>query len=406
MGRIYPLAVSGGVKPYQYALDYTDTSGDVFSTNDHIDAREGEEHTLFVQDANGCIANGGAVAVEGTFDAGSLDQRCLLSTWQGLGDVLVVTDVTNYGTLKEGVSLDSTVITFSGLPEGVTCQQMENELYLYGIPDSITSIRWYGDELYGPLWGVPSDIAAGVKSQEEYEKTKKDIDTEKKSVQVLYDAIVAKLQNKSSLSASKIVELQADSAAYADTLASIHQRERTNCTIDMVKEAFLPLVDETTAKRMTFWKMSSIKKLDVTSFTYDFSMTSYLNGCTMSVDYNGLGVDLEDPDKHYVRFNQKDILDVRCVPNPVAYGETTTINVTLGNKVDYTYKLYDFQGKTIGTAKTVSAEQFDTVTDEDTSQETYLSEFELEGITSPCIVTVSTGADMSSVIVLVKGGAK
>ena len=406
MGRIYPLAVSGGVKPYQYALDYTDTSGDVFSTNDHIDAREGEKHTLFVQDANGCMVNSEPVSVEGTFDAGSLDQRCLLSTWHGLGDVLVVTDVTNYGTLKEGVSLDSTVITFSNLPEGVTCQQMENELYLYGIPDSVSSILWYGDALYGPLWGVPSDIAAGVKSQEEYEKTKKDIDAEKKTAQTMYDAVVAKLNNKSGLSASKIIELQTDSATYADMLASIHQRERTNCTIDMVKEAFIPLVDETTAKRMTFWKMSSITKLDVTSFTYDFSMTSYLNGCTMSVDYNGLGVDLEDPNKYYVRFDQKDILDLRCAPNPVAYGEAATIYVTLGNKVGYTYRVYDFQGQIIKEATDVPADQLEQVTEEETSQVTYQSEFELEGITSPCIVTVSTGADMSSVIVLVKGGAK
>lgn len=406
MGRIYPLAVSGGVKPYQYALDYTDTSGDIFSTNDHIDAREGEKHTLFVQDANGCMVNSEPVSVEGTFDAGSLDQRCLLSTWHGLGDVLVVTDVTNYGTLKEGVSLDSTVITFSNLPEGVTCQQMENELYLYGIPDSVSSILWYGDALYGPLWGVPSDIAAGVKSQEEYEKTKKDIDAEKKTAQTMYDAVIAKLNNKSGLSASKIIELQTDSATYADMLASIHQRERTNCTIDMVKKAFIPLVDETTAKRMTFWEMSSITKLDVTSFTYDFSMTSYLNGCTMSVDYNGLGVDLEDPNKYYVRFDQKDILDLRCAPNPVAYGEAATVYVTLGNKVGYTYRVYDFQGQIIKEATDVPADQLEQVTEEETSQVTYQSAFELQGVTSPCIVTVSTGADMSSVIVLVKGGAK
>ncbi len=406
-GRVLPNELTGGTTPYTYALDFDKNPDVIFTKDKHQLAELNESHRLFVKDANGCIAYSEAVTVTGKADLNSVHQNCVVSTWHDMGDVVVAVDVSEYGSTKA----DSVVYEMDNLPDGVTYEVVPRELYIYGIPEEVVGIEWQGDSIFGPLWGVPADIAAGVKDEAEYQKIKKDIDKKKKDIQDKLDkdrqSIAQKEKelntasgnNKASLEA-EISKLEADTLALTDTLESLHNREKVNCTIDMIKKSFKPLVPEDVMNRLTYLRVSSQKDLDMKTFKFDFKMVSYVNDCSMTVEFNNMGVAVNDT-VIYKDVTKKDIQGIECAPNPVNYGGNTTVFVNLAEKMDLTYSIYNFNGEVL--AQDITVDMTNIVELEDKS---YKLSFDINELKSACIVTVRTKGDAASLVILVNGGGK
>lgn len=400
-GQISPDATTGGVKPYTYMLDY-DGSNDAFSATNHVEASVGEPHVLYVKDDNGCIAHSEAVQVANTSSIDTLNPNCLVSTWHDMGDVLVLEDVTK---VASGVKVDSVTYEISGLPSNLDYEFKPRELYTYGIPDSVEYVViWNGDTVTGPSWGVPADIASGVKSQSAYQKTQDTI-AAKKAIQnarlkTALDGLTAE-RLKNNPNSTKIDQYLADSTAAADTLEQLRQQERTNCTIDMITQYFKPTVDETAAQRMSFVRFSTmdtlLTKLD--SIPFYLTMVYYANNCSVTTEAMQMYTSPDDHDP-YPNLYQQDFLGIKVTPNPTTYDGTATVVLSMSNKVNYTYTVYEINGSLLSAGVTVEANDMNFVSNSDG---TYTSQFELTGIKHPCFVTVRTNASAVSAVILVTG---
>jgi hypothetical protein len=380
------VKVSGGVEPYRYRLD--SDGEDDFQANSFVAAERNELHSVIVRDTNGCEFETATTAVTGTFDASGLTQSCLVSTWHNFDDVIVFIDnssVPNY--------YDSTNFVLKGVHDSVKYEEVDPVLFTYGIPDTLESVvLWNGDTLDGPLWGVPTDIAAGVKTAVEYSLMDK----------VLQDSLMFLKKN---LEKAKTVD---EKDELERLCLGVKRQMRANCTLDMIKSTFKPLVNTEMRNRMTFFKFSTknlnsiVAEDDKVLFKYGFEHILYVNGCDLRDEYND-GVKIaNDGYLPYEDIRARDIMAFSVSPNPLeaenGVSEDCYAYVTLSKVEDFEIKAYDMIGNE------VEEFSFDKLDDGMRTDDGYVYKCKLKGLSRTSVVVVSTQTDKASETVIVTSG--
>lgn len=380
------VKVSGGVEPYRYRLD--SDGEDDFQANSFVAAERNELHSVIVRDTNGCEFETATTAVTGTFDASGLTQSCLVSTWHNFDDVIVFIDnssVPNY--------YDSTNFVLKGVHDSVKYEEVDPVLFTYGIPDTLESVvLWNGDTLDGPLWGVPTDIAAGVKTAVEYSLMDK----------VLQDSLMFLKKN---LEKAKTVD---EKEELERLCLGVKRQMRANCTLDMIKSTFKPLVNTEMRNRMTFFKFSTknlssiVAEDDKVLFKYGFEHILYVNGCDLRDEYND-GVKIaNDGYLPYEDIRARDIMAFSVSPNPLeaenGVSEDCYAYVTLSKVEDFEIKAYDMIGNE------VEEFSFDKLDDGMRTDDGYVYKCKLKGLSRTSVVVVSTQTDKASETVIVTSG--
>lgn len=380
------VKVSGGVEPYRYRLD--SDGEDDFQANSFVAAERNELHSVIVRDTNGCEFETATTAVTGTFDASGLTQSCLVSTWHNFDDVIVFIDnssVPNY--------YDSTNFVLKGVHDSVKYEEVDPVLFTYGIPDTLESVvLWNGDTLDGPLWGVPTDIAAGVKTAVEYSLMDK----------VLQDSLMFLKKN---LEKAKTVD---EKDELERLCLGVKRQMRANCTLDMIKSTFKPLVNTEMRNRMTFFKFSTknlssiVAEDDKVLFKYGFEHILYVNGCDLRDEYND-GVKIaNDGYLPYEDIRARDIMAFSVSPNPLeaenGVSEDCYAYVTLSKVEDFEIKAYDMIGNE------VKEFSFDKLDDGMRTDDGYVYKCKLKGLSRTSVVVVSTQTDKASETVIVTSG--
>lgn len=185
------------------------------------------------------------------------------------------------------------------------------------------------------------------------------------------------------------------------------QEERLNsiCTKDEVLEVFTTeLLQDSSIERMQFIRLltdSVIESSDSVLFSYAFTQTLYVEGCDLTIEYNGLNGKnpnhVENGDQHYASLTTKDILDLIAAPNPTIPGDECTIAVTLKSKKDVYCDVYGLNGGVSSTNElSIKADSYDW----EQSDSNFICKFKVK-FSETAIVRVRTATDAASVVVLV-----
>ncbi|MCQ2218940.1 MAG: hypothetical protein MJZ33_10765 [Paludibacteraceae bacterium] len=389
------VKVSGGTSPYEYGFIEGTTIS--YQENEFLAAPQGVAKRISIKDANGCTIETGAATVNGTFDTDNVDQSCIVSTWQDFDDVLVFID---NSVVKEQYDSSKFVLDETNFIKGVTYKVCNPIFYTYGIPDTIESIKlWNGEDLKGPMWGIPSDIAAGVKDQAHYQEEQVRINASMDT----YKADLKKYNESTNKSKS-------DSIKLSNTYALIMQQWRVNCTESMIKSTFKNLVDPSMAKRMTFIQFSSstdLQKLmkptsatDSVLFDYGFKHILYVAGCDLTTEHSSIKIAKEGI-KPYESLTQRDIIAVYANPNPVDANQTFTVTAKFSTKVDFEVQAYNMLGVAV-TQEPVKYSVNDAVWTEENENDSmvYVAKCEMN-LPSTSVVVVKTAKDQASTTVVV-----
>lgn len=415
-GRIVAENTSGGTSPYEYSLEQE--SG--FTDKQFIGSKLGVERSMYVRDANGCVAKSSNTAtVDASINWGDVKPDVLVSSWQDFDDVLAFIDVTTYDDPGNKIKYDSATVKPYGIEvlnngkaaDSIQFEVVDPAIYTYGIPDSIEYILlWNQDTIWGPSWGVPTDIAAGVRSQEEYTALKIDIDARKKKLNDGLEKLIKDFKKKENPTASETDKFLADSTAFALSLDSIRSEERQNCTIGMIKSHFKELMNESVVNRMTFVRLQSsihnIESLydgDSLLFKYNFVHTVYLSNCDLSTDYNfsseslyGIRVS-EQGFNPYKEYAKRDIIEFDVSPNPASSDEECSIYLVLSRKTTPSIMVHNMIGKE--QQNSLNIPEPEEVTEEDG----IVYRYNITGLklASSAVITVRTDRDAASKVVIV-----
>lgn len=404
-GKIVASETLGGVPPYRYAFkeDFEEGnfSADKFSSSKFLAAKRGETKTMMVMDTNGCVAVGAPRVVTESFNSDGLKQNCLVSTWHYFDDVLVFIDISE---IPNGMQYDSTnfVIADKDVPDTVSYEFLDPLLFTYGIPDTVASITFNGVEVEGPLWGVPSEIVAGMKSQKLYLEEKMAIASQKQEV----ENAMKKAIEENDVATQDSCE---------GKLKELERRHFVNCTREMIESSFLCLVSSSEAKRMKFLKFDNSKDISNvleyepgseshSYFDYGFTHILYVNGCDMAEAYNGISV-AKNGYTPYEEMKTKDILSLDVSPNPTKVGEECLVSVVLSRKVDFSVSIYDMLGKLVFSGKSTDADLGvnEGVETSWGDGKAYQFSFRRE-LSNSSVIVVSTDKDRDSRTVIVMGG--
>lgn len=415
-GRIVAENTSGGTSPYEYSLEQE--SG--FTDKQFIGSKLGVERSMYVRDANGCVAKSSNTAtVDASINWGDVKPDVLVSSWQDFDDVLAFIDVTTYDDPGNKIKYDSATVKPYGIEvlnngkaaDSIQFKMVDPAIYTYGIPDSIEYILlWNKDTIWGPSWGVPSDIAAGVRSQEEYTALKIDIDARKKKLNDGLENLIKNFKKKENPTDSETDKFLADSTAFALSLDSIRAEERQNCTIGMIKSHFKELMNESVVNRMTFVRLQTsihnIESLyddDSLLFKYNFTHTVYLSNCDLSTDYNFsseslYGIRVSEKDFNpYKEYAKRDIIEFDVSPNPASSDEECTIYLVLSRKTDPSIMVHNMIGKE--QPNSLNIPEPEEVKEEDG----IVYRYNITGLklASSAVITVRTDRDAASKVVIV-----
>jgi len=346
-GKIFAKQTSGGVPPYQYSLDNVN-----FFSNDHLPSAYLVPSFMYVRDTNGCVMKSEDQAmVKGTIKWDSINAGCLVTTWHDFDDVVAFVDISQVPESSEG-TYDSTKIilkphyeefTDEHVEDSIEFEELNRTLYTYGIPDtSDYIILWNKDTIKGPLWGIPEDIAAGMKSDSLFNVEKTAIENLEKAYTISFN------KNKGTANSDTIAKLKRDSTIIAN-------RKRVNCTESMITSTFKPIMGGADAKRLCFFKfkssttnlselMKKSKQKDNNIFLrYDYTHILYVSGCDLTTQYDSILIATEGY-RPYEELDQRDILGLSVYPNPVAEDQTVTIQLTLSEQVPFAINVYTLIG--------------------------------------------------------------
>lgn len=378
--RVYVESVTGGTAPYLFALD---DSTD-FNDNQFKKVLSGTTHSIAVKDANGCV-NKSELIPPSTKGLAIDSIDCVVTNWHSIDDVVVFIDITN----TKDIDSVSFSIKAEDLPQGVSYEIIDPDYFRYGLMPGDT-VEWKnGKTYYGPLWSIPDEIVSCVLSEAEYDK-------EYDRLGGLIDSLEVLIKNTSDTSLRN---------GYQMLLTSQEERLNSICTKDEVLEVFTTeLLQDSSIERMQFIRLltdSVIESSDSVLFSYAFTQTLYVEGCDLTIEYNGLNGKnpnhVENGDQHYASLTTKDILDLIAAPNPTIPGDECTIAVTLKSKKDVYCDVYGLNGGVSSTNElSIKADSYDW----EQSDSNFICKFKVK-FSETAIVRVRTATDAASVVVLV-----
>ena len=391
------VKVSGGTAPYEYKfkddpdLNYQDTAS-------FLPARPNETKIVRVRDFNGCIVDSEPAEVDVKQGLESIQPTCIVSTWHGFDDVLVFIDNTDekngkYDSSRFELMLDKEKIHVDSLYYKV-CNPI---LYTYGIPDTSKGISWYGDSLRGPMWGIPADIIAGLKDEQQFNETRDTIDKKFRE----YELKLAEFNRTKANNPKR----ENDSIQLAATYAMLKQQQRSNCTEEMLKDSFRCLVKKEDAARMTFIKLGSLASIadkiepkndkDTLFFEYGFKHTVYVSGCDLTTEHNSIKVAKNGYVPYGLR-KQRDIIALYATPNPVDANEPVTVTVKLSSDVGLTLEAFDMLGKNLN----MSVKEHSRTEEKEDGDKVYVVTYQLS-LPSTSVIQVKTTREQAATTVLV-----
>ncbi len=383
------VKVSGGTAPYQYAF----VGSTIYSDTAFLPAPPNVEKIVQVRDANGCETKSKPTKVESSLETNKIHQTCIVSTWHDFDDVLVFIDnsVVNsgrYDSTRFELMLDTVDV------DSISYKVCNPILYTYGIPNDSGYVTWYGDTLRGPIWGIPSDIAAGLKDSKHFEEEKVRVE----ALRNVYEQNLTKFNN---------THAKEDSIKMADSYALYKQQQRANCTEKMLKDSFICLVEKDAVDRMAFIQLGSSGNLldkikkdspygdDTLFFAYGFRHILYVSGCDLTTEHNSIKVAKEGFVPYHVR-KQRDIIALYATPNPVDENAPVSVTVKLSSDVGLTLEAFDMLGKNLNMKV---KEQSRTEETED-GDKVYVVTYQLN-LTSTSVIQVKTSREQAATTVLV-----
>lgn len=496
-GRIYVDSVAGGVGGYLYSLDKTYN----FDENTHKKVMfDGiTKHTLSVTDAHGCVSLPSAPISTGeTISWDDVEQDVMISTWHDYGDVLVVIDKTNYHRLKYNSksspyygkpydynydSIKVEIIRGDGFPEQVVGRIQPKEFYTYGIPsqsfadgengdadvdttgmhiDGSVSvyIPWLGKDVQGPSWGVPAEVVATVKTDEQLkfmdvqyglevaalnDTVNMKIDkicgcgylnnlsklsvllqkeyptqSDKNNIQYLENVINSIKTTYVNNTGKTIEETAKKQVGYSDKVDALKKKYGFGYgTLSQIREVFTKLVPDSAAERMTFIKFEEIRgtnsdgtpapsvldkyfNTETESEVLPFAIrtTTYISGCDITEEYNPLILNLKG-DNPYPDPDFRNSIKLECVPSILSNNQSQTeLIVRLSRPENFSYQVFGLDGRLIK-AKTANTVVPVTQTSADGKEESVYT-ITLTGITQSSVVKVCTDSDCAATKVLVR----
>jgi hypothetical protein len=259
-------------------------------------------------------------------------------------------------------------------------------LYTYGIPENNNvnsdenqeeiTVEWKGTKYVGPIWGIPDEVAVTVRTDEEYSQVAEQYAVERGSLlgqieglkyQILVcDSIINHLGRYHNVSNSKVNEAQKNKVDHNKQIIvltdSLNRKypegsEYTNtiCNISQIKSAFMPLVGEKEALRMSFIKLEPtskvgnnyVKDMLKSKGTLPFLIrtTAYVDGCDITTEHN-LSLTFQDSIPYPVP-NYKETLTLLPTPNPATNGKCI-VKATLNKRLDSSNELYYYLVETDG----------------------------------------------------------
>ncbi len=415
-GRIVAEKTTGGTSPYEYSFEQE--SG--FTDKQFLGSKLGVERSMYVRDANGCVAkSSNTAAVDASINWGDVRPDVLVSSWQDFDDVLAFVDVTTYDNPGNKIKYDSATVKPYGIEvlnngkaaDSIQFEVVDPTIYTYGIPDSVEYILlWNNDTIWGPSWGIPADIASGVRTPEVYAMLKKDIDARKKKLTEGLENLIKDFKKKENPTFTETEKFLDDSTSFVLRLDSIRGEERQNCTIDMIKKHFRKLMDESVVNKMTFVRLQSsiynIESLyddDSLLFRYNFVHTVYLSNCDLNTDYNfsseslyGIRVSEKDFNPYKV-YAQRDIIEFEVSPNPASPDEECSIYLVLGRKTTPTIMAHNMIGKEQQSSLNIPEPE------EVKEDGVIVYRYNITGLrlASSAVITVRTDRDAASKVVIV-----
>ncbi|MEE1259171.1 MAG: hypothetical protein U0K66_03195 [Paludibacteraceae bacterium] len=367
-----------------------------YQESDHIPAMEGETHYMYIKDSHNCVAKSDVAKVDRKLTWDEISQDFIVSTWHSYGDVLVIIDKTDYEGLKFAEDQSKYPYTYDSMHVEVVLKSPEDEymiatpqmkeLYTYGIPENNNvnsdenqeeiTVEWKGTKYVGPIWGIPDEVAVTVRTDEEYSQVAEQYAVERGSLlgqieglkyQILVcDSIINHLGRYHNVSNSKVNEAQKNKVDHNKQIIvltdSLNRKypegsEYTNtiCNISQIKSAFMPLVDEKEALRMSFIKLEPtskagnnyVKDMLKNGGTLPFLIrtTAYVDGCDITTEHN-LSLTFQDSIPYPVP-NYKETLTLLPTPNPATNGKCI-VKATLNKRLDSSNELYYYLVETDG----------------------------------------------------------
>ena len=402
-GRIYAESTTGGVPPYEYRMNEA-TNADfaaVFNANtgkkpktyegvelenpaayesyyvdnyhvgDHIPAGKGQTHYMWVKDANGCeMKSSNGANLSEIWDWDKVEQDQLISTWHDYGDVLVVTDKTNYSMVHPSAEYDSMKVIVVMNSDDKNANKFEGitqpkERFAFGVKEcsfeldkgEIIEKCYSANTPFGdfdtPSWGIPSNAIAR------------------------YDTAVAK-----------------------------------GISLNPIHTYFHQLIPDEALRRMSFVKFQTkageevnLKEMIGNKQDYHLNflirVVAYVGGCDIVTEHNPLVLNLQGDDP-FPKANYKDVISVDAFPNPVAKDGKCTLKVTLSNNEnEFSYAVYSLDGKRIRHYTVRPSDNCKVVEKADGNTD-YIYEIVVDGLNETSIVKVTTETNTAAVKILVK----
>ena len=402
-GRIYAESTTGGVPPYEYRMNEA-TNADfaaVFNANtgkkpktyegvelenpaayesyyvdnyhvgDHIPAGKGQTHYMWVKDANGCeMKSSNGANLSEIWDWDKVEQDQLISTWHDYGDVLVVTDKTNYSMVHPSAEYDSMKVIVVMNSDDKNANKFEGitqpkERFAFGVKEcsfeldegKIIEKCYSANTPFGdfdtPSWGIPSNAIAR------------------------YDTAVAK-----------------------------------GLSLNPIHTYFHQLIPDEALRRMSFVKFQTkageevnLKEMIGNKQDYHLNflirVVAYVGGCDIVTEHNPLVLNLQGDDP-FPKANYKDVISVDAFPNPVAKDGKCTLKVTLSNNEnEFSYAVYSLDGKRIRHYTVRPSDNCKVVEKADGNTD-YIYEIVVDGLNETSIVKVTTETNTAAVKILVK----
>lgn len=496
-GRIYVDSVAGGVGGYRYSLDKTN----IFDENTHkkVIFDGVTKHTLSVTDDHGCFSlPSSPISTGESISWDDVEQDVMISTWHDYGDALVVIDKTNYHRLKYNTkgspyygkpydyhydSIKVEIIRGDGFPEQIVGKIQPKEFYIYGIPsqkfanvengdtdvdttgmhiDGSVSvyIPWLEKHVQGPSWGVPAEVVATVKTDEQLkfmdvqyglevaalnDTVNMKIDkicgcgylnnlsklsvllqkeyptqSDKNNIQYLENVINSIKTTYVNNTDKTIEETAKKQVGYSDKVDALKKKYGFGYgTLSQIREVFTKLVPDSAAERMTFIKFEEIRgtnsdgtpapsvldkyfNTETESEVLPFAIrtTTYISGCDITEEYNPLILNLKG-DNPYPDPDFRNSIKLECVPSILSNNQSQTeLIVRLSRPENFSYQVFGLDGRLIK-AKTANTVVPVTQTSDDGKEESVYT-ITLTGISQSSVVKVCTDSDCAATKVLVR----
>ena len=353
--------------PAAYESYYVDN----YHVGDHIPAGKGQTHYMWVKDANGCeMKSSNGANLSEIWDWDKVEQDQLISTWHDYGDVLVVTDKTNYSMVHPSAEYDSMKVIVVMNSDDKNANKFEGitqpkERFAFGVKEcsfeldkgEIIEKCYSANTPFGdfdtPSWGIPSNAIAR------------------------YDTAVAK-----------------------------------GISLNPIHTYFHQLIPDEALRRMSFVKFQTkageevnLKEMIGNKQDYHLNflirVVAYVGGCDIVTEHNPLVLNLQGDDP-FPKANYKDVISVDAFPNPVAKDGKCTLKVTLSNNEnEFSYAVYSLDGKRIRYYTVRPSDNCKVVEKADGNTD-YIYEIVVDGLNETSIVKVTTETNTAAVKILVK----